>query len=258
MVSDASRQVVVSWVPSHRKGPTTISVPGRPTSVAYGWNKYYVGNESTQTVDVVNKKGRLLYTLGNDFLIQRPSDIALAVDQQLVFVTDPMNSRVLVFDADGAFLGPFPAEGQAPLYMPTGIAVDPVRGEVLVSDFGLDGGNAQIKIYDLAGMFLTSINGNVGCGSFGCNTTDRNFSRPQGLSVNEQGYIYLADSVRSQVLVFDRETKQSIDVIGIQGTAPGELMLPLDVLIDPQSKDLYVTSNRTQRVEVFNGKGWQP
>lgn len=258
LVSDSSLQAILSNATDKKGRLVTISVPGRPVSVAYGWEKYYVGNESTQTVDVVNRKGRRLYTLGGkDFLIQRPSDIAVDIDQELVFVTDPINSRVLVFHSDGTLLSTLPATGQPPLYMPTGIAVDPIRGEVLVSDFG-SGGEATINIYDYNGSLLATIFGNAGCGWFSCSTGPGNFSRPQGLTVNDQGLIYVVDSFRGQVLVFDRETLQGIEVIGVQGTDSGELFLPLDVLIDAQSKDLYVTNNRNRRVEVFSGKGLLP
>ncbi len=255
-VSDASQQVVVSWQPGGKKGPKTISVPGRPVSVAYGWNKYYVGNESTQTVDVVNKKGRLLFTLGNDFLIQRPSDIAVDIDQEMVFVTDPTNARVLVFHRGGELLNTLPAAGQPPLFMPTGIAVDPVRGEVLVSDFGeplnntFGSAKSAVKIYNYDGVQLASISGKSGGGY--------NFSRPQGLAVNEQGHIYVVDSVRGQVLVFDRNTQQGVTIIGSLGPGPGQLQLPLDIIIDGASKDLHVTSNRNRRIEVFNGMGMLP
>ena len=257
LVSDWRLQAIVSWKPGTKRKAKTIPVPGRPVSVAYGWDRYFVGNESTWTVDVIDKKGRLLYTLGDDFLIQRPSDIAVDIDQELVFVTDPKNARVLKFHRDGALLSTLPAAGQPSLNMPTGITVDPVRGEVLVSDFNLYG-DASVKIYDYSGVLRATIDGNAGCGWFSCNTGPGNFSRPQGLAVNEQGYIYVVDSLRGQVLVFDRETLRSVDVIGVQGTGPDDLLLPLDVLIEPKSKDLYVTSNRNRRVQVFSGKGLLP
>ncbi|MEE8308582.1 MAG: 6-bladed beta-propeller, partial [Gammaproteobacteria bacterium] len=258
LVSDSRLQAVISNATDKKGRQVKISVPGRPVSVAYGWERYFVGNESTQTVDVLNKKGRRLYTLGGkNFLIQRPSDIAVDIDQELVFVTDPINARVLVFHRDGDLINTLPAAGQPPLYLPSGITVDPVRGEVLVSDFG-SGSEATINIYDYSGALLAQIFGNAGCGWFSCATGPGNFSRPQGLVVNEQGLIYVVDSFRSQVLVFDRETLQGIEVIGTQGTGAGDLLLPLDILIEPQSKDLYVTSNRTKRVEVFSGKGLLP
>ena len=84
------------------------------------------------------------------------------------------------------------------------------------------------------------------------------FSRPQGLAVNEQGHVYVVDSVRGQVLVFDRDTQQGVTIIGSLGPGPGQLQLPLDIIIDGASKDLHVTSNRNRRIEVFNGMGMLP
>jgi DNA-binding beta-propeller fold protein YncE len=253
LVVDPKSRVVVSWFPGTNKKPKEFDVPGRPVSIVAGWDKIFVGNERTQTIDVLHRRsGRLLYTLGGEGLyIPRPSDLAVDIDQGLVFVTDPSSARVLVFNEGGTYLRSIPAQGQKELAKPTGIFVDTARGEILVSDFEGAGTwfspAGGVLIYDYFGNHLETLSGDRSDGY--------EFSRPQGLAVNDQGQIYLVDSFRGQVLVFDRETFAGVTTIGQPGEASGELMLPLDVLIDKASKDVYVTNNRNRRVEVFIGKG---
>lgn len=261
LIADSKRQTLSIWDPQTASVVRVIDAPGRPISVAFGWDLFFVGNEITQTVDILyikNKKHKLSVLGGKRFHIRRPSDIALDIDQGLIFVTDSATGSVLVFDQGGELLRTLPAAGQPPLYRPTGLAVDPLRGEVLVSDFG-DPMHpvATVKIYDYDGIQKASINGSAGCNWFAC-VGNYNFSRPQGLAVNSQGMIYMVDSVLGQVLVFDRDTGDGIAVIGEVGSGPGQLLLPLDLAIDEQTNDLYVTSNRNRRIEVFSGKGLLP
>lgn len=252
LVADSRSQLVVSTYPGKGRKPATVDVPGRPVSVASGWNRLYVGNERTQTVDVLDRRGHLLFTLGGEgFYIPRPSDISIDRAAGLVFVTDTANARVLVFDPDGALLRTIPSAGQRPLAAPTGVTVDPVRGEVLVSDFEAAGNSFMkaggVLIYDYEGIFRAMIRGDQAGGY--------DFARPQGLAVNSQGLVYLVDSFRGQVLIFDRNTLQGVATLGVSGMDPGELLLPLDIVIDDDTNDVYVTNNRNQRIERYAGKG---
>ena len=252
-IADSRRQAIVIWDPQSASVVRTIEALGRPVSVAYGWGYFFVGNELTQSVDMLDpRKGKLRKILGGkNFHVQRPSDIALDIDKNLVFVTDTATAAVLVFDRrSGDLLRTLPAAGQQPLYRPTGLTVDPVKGEVLVSDFG-DRMNpdASIKIYDYNGMFIESIDGSV---------RPYLFSRPQGLAINSQGLIYVVDSLLSTVLVFDRATHEGVARIGVKGKSADQLWLPLDLVVGSATDDLYVTNNRNRRLEIYPGKGMLP
>lgn len=259
VVADSKRQVLVLVSSNPKKADILISVPGRPVSVAFGWGKFFVGNEVTQSVDVLSRNGRLQYILGGEsFHIARPSDIAIDKKLGLIFVSDSATAKVWVFDKGGELLRSLPAAGQIPLYRPTGIAVDPTRGEVLVSDFGdPQDPTATVNVYDYDGFYKASVNGSAGCGWFAC-VGDFNFSRPQGLAVDSMGLIYLVDSVLGQVLVFDRETQKGVNTIGQIGKGPGQLMLPLDLIMHSKTGDLHVTNNRNRRLEVFDNQGLAP
>jgi DNA-binding beta-propeller fold protein YncE len=227
-----------------------FAVSGRPLGVVWGKGKIFVGNDSTRRVEVYNRRGKMLYEFGVAFA--SPTDIAIDTDSDLVFVVDGPERVVKVFDTSGTFISDIPKAGvpQQILVNPTGIAVDTSRKEVIVSDFG-DPPNripASIKVYDYEGIFRFLIAGDAVQSAFP-------FSRPQGLAVNVAGNFFVTDSMMGKVLVFDRNTKQGIKSLGSFGTGPGELKLPLDVVIDPASGDVFVTNNRNGRVEVFRDGG---
>lgn len=261
VIADSRRQALVVWNPETATVVREIESLGRPVSVAYGWGHFFVGNELTQSVDMLEeRKGKLRKILGGKkFHIQRPSDIALDIENNLVFVTDSATAAVLVFDRrSGDLLRSLPAQGQPPLYRPTGLFVDTARGEVLVSDFGdRDNPDASVNIYDYDGILKASIDGSAGCGSFGC-SNPYVFSRPQGLAVNSQGHIYVVDSLLSTILVFDRDTQNGVTTIGVKGKGDDQLWLPLDLVIGSAANDLHVTNNRNRRLETYPGKGLLP
>jgi DNA-binding beta-propeller fold protein YncE len=254
-VSDHRLKGVAIWHPRRAKMFRLVDVPGRAMGLAAGWGRLFVGNAMTASVDVFTPSGQLRYLLGSgDGQVGRPSDIAVDIDEGLVFVSDSKGSQVLVFDYRGPLANTIPSPGQVPLFKPTGVAVDPARQEVLVSDYGTAGwfsSKAYLKIYDYAGNHRATLHGSRVDPEF-------RFSRPQGIAVNGQGLIYLVDSLRGQVLVFDRDTLQGVEVIGELGRLHGQLKLPLDAAINLRTGDLYVSDNHNARIEVFAGKGKLP
>jgi DNA-binding beta-propeller fold protein YncE len=129
---------------------------------------------------------------------------------------------------------------------PTAIAFDPVRREILVSDYGEvdDFRDPRVQIFDESGNLVASISGKAGMIGY-------RFYRPQGLAVDAAGRILLVDAWSGQVLILDRTTGETVSTLGGYGTDPGELMLPLDLVIAGESSDVFVTNNRPGRIEVF-------
>ena len=139
------------------------------------------------------------------------------------------------------------------LAKPTGIAVDVTRQEVLVADYGdtESGIYPRVQIFDYNGTLLSSISGRAGM-------MGNRFSRPQGLAVDGEGHIFMVASWLGRVMVFDREAGAELASLGTYGTDPGQLALPLDIVINADSKDVFVTNNRPRRVEVYVGGGVLP
>ena len=260
VVSDARRKSVMFLDGVSLEVLDEIKIQGRPLAVGWGDNRLFVGNESTAVVEIYeqkrNGKWHLVRNLtGRSGQINQPTDIAVDKADGLVFVVSGGANSVMVFSTSGVFLRTLAIPGNAleNLLDPTGIAVDGNAREVLVSDFGdpLAGIAARVQIYDYDGNHLGQISGESGQTGF-------EFSRPQGLVVSARGEILLVDSLMGQVLVFDREELRGVRTLGTYGSDPGQLLLPLDVAMDPDSMDVFVSNNRLGRVEVFEGGGFAP
>lgn len=75
--------------------------------------------------------------------------------------------------------------------------------------------------------------------------------RPAGIAIDTKGRIYVADTFRGAVFVFDLEGK-TLDFIGADGR--GKLANPYGIAID--SKDnVYVSDTKLKRVNVYDSEG---
>lgn len=239
-----------------------FAVEGRPMGVAYLKGHIYVGNKTAGRIDVFNAAGKQFKKNGSfKTAVENPTDIDVDPETKRIFVVDGSAKHVKVFDTKGILLAQIPASDpdHSLLAAPTGIAVDPVRMEVLVSDYGNKGENIspRVQIFDFDGNYLdtiTSVVAGGGMGMGGFNNKPR-FSRPQGLAVDGAGHIFLVDCFSCEVLVFDRLSGDLLKTLGGFGTDPGQMRLPLDIVIQSKTKDLFVTNNRDARIEVFQKGG---
>ena len=234
----------------------SIDSSQRLAAVGAASDKILVGAEIAGAVGVYSYSGQLLYMLGSGVgEFELPNDLLVDEAGGRVYVVDTGAKMVKVYNlSDGVFLGSF---GDGSMNFPTGIALDPSNDTLLISDFGVGkaGGGmmsfdpesfyAGIWRYDLGGNYLETITGS--------------FSRPQGLAVNGDGVIFLADSLLSEVLVLQKDPGGAGYVqLFSYGGGDVLLRLPLDVVIDPSTQSLYVTNNLLDRIEVIPGGGMLP
>lgn len=275
LVSD-SRQDKIFAIDEHTLVPEwSFDVPGTPMAVGFAGNLVLIGNATTHNVEVYRLKGapkgptkalEFQFNLGRvpagmPGTIQTPSDLAIDKDARLVFVVDSGERKVKVFDLEGNFMSAFPAEQATPMLSPTAIAVDPLRQEVAVSDYGDPNGSifsgaavsARIMVYTYGGQVVRQINGGKTNGVVV--PAEAQFERPQGLCVDSQGRLYMAESVRGEVFVFDRDTGAVTKKLGGFGEGPGQLSLPLDLVMSGKSGDLLVTNSMLGRIEVLHNAG---
>jgi len=244
LVTDSRAPGVLTVNPATLVPEQVLEINGKPLGVALMSGRMYVGNGSTGTVEIYDGRGRRRGSLEP---VEKPTDLATDESENWIFVLNAGRSVIQVFDRQGRRVTEISGPGTAPdqLLLPMGIAVDPGRREVYVTDYGdMDDGNASIKIFDYDGQFLGIISGRGNCGMLGCSG---GFSRPQGIAVDGQGQIFVVDALLSQVLVFDRATLKLVRTIGDRTV----LRRPLDVVIG--GTDLFVTSSGGGAVVAFRG-----
>lgn len=222
-----------------------IEVEGKPLSVELLGDRIYVGVEAEHTVRFYRATdGSADGSLGAG-AVGRPADLAADTIQGLLFVLDGAARVVKVFDPSGVLLRTL---GDGELVAPTALGLDPVREEVLVSDYGPGGGPATVHIYGYDGTPAAVIDGTGDCGMVSCTG---GFSRPQGAAVDSAGRIYLTDALMAAVLVFDRETLTQTGTLGGRDTGAG-LRLPTSVALD-SAGTVFVTSHAGGSVERLEG-----
>ncbi len=142
--------------------------------------------------------------------------------------------------------------GAGHLLAPSGIAADPARAEVLVSDYGAELNNASVRIFSYAsgtfGAPVGQISGAGDCSWFSC---QGGFSRPLGPAVRNSR-VYVPDVMYAQVLVFDRDTGEQVFALGSGERSLSDLRVPSDVTIT-DAGDVFVTSSMTKEVVRFLG-----
>jgi DNA-binding beta-propeller fold protein YncE len=221
-----------------------IEIDGKPLGVAWGDGLLYVGNDTLDRLETytTNRSGKwsLLWT-GADQSIPGPADIEFDPSSGRLFVLSTGLKIVFIFSADGALLSTI-----GDLHNPTALTVDRLSGELYVSDYGDEALDQppSVKLFDSDGNYLDAISGESGQSGY-------EFSRPQGLAATHGGEILLVDSLLGQVLVFDRASLLGVTTLGSYGTQPGELRLPLDVVVDEDGENVQVTNNRLGRIESF-------
>jgi DNA-binding beta-propeller fold protein YncE len=137
-----------------------------------------------------------------------------------VYVADWKNNRVQKFAPDGEFLGKFGRSeaGVGDLDHPTGVAVDS-EGDVYVTDWG----NHRLQVYAVDGTFITSLVGDAQQPSPWVQAyIDANpdivkarrrvnlepewrFRRPVAVNVDDQGRIFVLESARHRVQIYQKE-----------------------------------------------------
>lgn len=241
----------IQYVPTGSLQPTaSLDTQGRPAGVALLANRIFVGNGETGGIDMYAAEGgAFLGSIGYAGM-QAPSDLEADEEAGLLFVSDVRAGQVFVFDTDGVFIRAISSKGVNPeqLFAPMGLALDPVAGEVFVSDWGDFGNNlnatAYVKIFAYDGTFVDEISGEGRCGSLGCRD---GFSRPHGIAI-ANGKVFIPDVVLGKVMVMDRATKNVVTTVGTRPL----LRLPTDAVV-LNGVDLYIASTKTSSIEPFPG-----
>jgi DNA-binding beta-propeller fold protein YncE len=169
-----------------------------------------------------------------------PRGLDVAADGE-VYVADTHNSQVLVYSPEGRIVRRWGSYGMKPgqFIWVTDVAVDP-RGFVYTCEYG-EGRADRLQKFDTHGRFMLQ------WAHFGSRPGE--VQRPQGLALDREGRLFVADAVNHRVQEFAPDGRL-LAVIGGLGSAPGQLRYPYDVAIDGAGR-LYVCEFGNHRISVF-------
>ena len=161
----------------------------------------YVVDEQQDQVIVYDadslKELRRIGTPGKKHSLTTPGDFGAATNVALdgdgnIYVTDTMNSRVEIFDADGNFISTFGKAGDGPgyLFRPKGIAVDS-DGHIWVADQFQD----RLQVFNREGQLLTYV------GDTHANAPGQ-FKALVGVAIDKQNRVYTTEQYPGRMQVF--------------------------------------------------------
>ena len=142
--------------------------------------------------------GELVASFGDGLFVNAHG---LGIDaQDNVWITDTLRHQVLKFSHDGELLMSLGEKGVAGLDaahfdQPTDVAIAP-NGDVYVSD---GYGNSRVVQFDRSGRFIRTW-GEPGSAA-------GQFNLPHGITLDDEGHVYVADRSNQRVQVFDSQGK---------------------------------------------------
>ena len=219
-VLDKDGQFLAKWgeagsAEGQMRGPSGITVDGD--------NNLYIVDSQNHRVQKFSKDGQYLAGWGSEGSgpgqFNKPWGLCLDSHGN-VYVADWKNDRVQKFSGDGRFLAEFKetSDGVGNLSRPTDVAVDS-EGDVYVADWG----NHQVQIYEPDGKFIATLVGDAQTPSpWVQDYIDANpdvakarrrtnmevewrFNRPIAVRLDSEDRLYVAESVRHRIQVYNKE-----------------------------------------------------
>jgi len=202
-VTDAKLREVLIFNSKHQEeGAFGADVLGNPGGVAIDTeNRFlYVVDTANDVVDVFDADSfKLLrkigvagkkHTLTDPGTFSLPTNVAVDDDGN-VYVTDTLNARVEIFDADGTFLSQFGKRGDGAWQFdrPKGIAVD-CDGHIWVVDAAQD----RVKVFNREGRLL------IYFGEHG--TYPGQFSDAYGIAIDKRNRVITSEQYPGRVQMF--------------------------------------------------------
>jgi sugar lactone lactonase YvrE len=242
---------------------------GQPGQADLTWGRRGISDGRLQkpraiTIDpqdrlyIVDMTGRVqVFTTDGEFLrswrtpaIENGKPCGLAVDRQgHVLVADTHYFRVLFYTPDGQLLedktiGGTPGHQPGQFNFVTDVVQDS-HGNYYISEYGE---YDRIQKFTADGQFVMQ------WGSHGAEPGQ--FARPQGLAIDDQDHIWVADACNHRLQVFDARgaEAQLIKIWGQQGAEPGQLSYPYGLVLDGEGH-VYVSEFGNHRVQKLTLDG---
>jgi len=204
-------------------------------------NNLYVADQKVGAIFIFNTETREVELIKNKVHAHFVRIIGLAMDDNdRLFVSDPGLHHILIFDAAHKAEDVI-TDG---MVEPGGMAIDKENRLLYVADVALD----QILVYDADSFKLLRK-----VGTSGHNhelTTPGDFAKPTGVAVDQEGNLYVCDTMNNRIEIFDADGK-FVSTFGKAGDGPGYFARPKGVAIDSDGH-IWVADGMQDRVQVFN------
>ena len=173
--------------------------------------------------------------------LSEPSDVATA-SQGRVYVTDPDDLRVAIFDSSGQPLTQFGGYGgeDGQFESLDAIHIDMDHHEIYI----VDSIQSRVQVFDLNGEFIRK------WGGFG--SGNGQFVSPKGVTLFGDN-VYITDMNNHRVQQFDR-SGNFIRLWGGNGSSAGKFHQPIGIATDLNG-NVYVADNTNDRVQKFSPTG---
>ncbi|MDR3411499.1 MAG: SMP-30/gluconolactonase/LRE family protein [Formivibrio sp.] len=164
-------------------------------------------------------------------------------DNDTMFVADAGASHVLVFNPEHHVEAAI-SEG---MKNPVGVAIDTENRFLYVADAEAD----QILVYDADSFALLR---RIGTGGKNHTlTSPGDFAKPEGVAVDKDGNLYVADMLNARIEIFDADGN-FIRTFGKRGDGPGYFAMPKGVAIDCDGH-IWVTDSMQNRIQMYSPEG---
>lgn len=210
-----------------------------PLGVATYGNKVFVADSGNGLVQVFDADGRFLRSFPvkakeKETVFRPPYPVGIAIDDEgNVYVSDVANRKVLVFDSSGKYLQDFPKEGGEVLKRP--LSVTFAADKLYTTDVD----DHKVKVFSSYGKLLRDFGGR-GAG-------EGQFAYPNGVAVDKEGNIYVADSNNGRVQLFD-------EYGGFVKVFAKSLILPRGIAVDDLGR-VHVVDTFAKKVFIYDMEG---
>lgn len=201
---------------------------------------FLVADSELGRVFRLSREGKPLGAFGAGALV-RPTGIARDAARGRIFVADTHGHHVEVFDDEGVHVATWGERGDGPgqLNYPTHLSFS---GDLLIVS---DSMNARVQGFDPQGKPVLRF------GQRGLYVG--NLVRPKGVASDDEGNLYVVESMHDTLLVFDREGHLLMS-LGGSDNENGKFYLPAGVWVDARNR-VFVADMFNGRVAVFQFLG---
>lgn len=201
----------------------------------------YVADSLDGNLRVYNPQAKVVEYYSKEPSFSRPAGLAIDSADNL-YVVDSDVRAVLVFNKDRKPLRVFGSPNE--LLSPAYIAIDETQARIYVSDPR----GSRIVIYDRFGKKS---------GEIGGKTTSENghnvLSTPQGMAIDKEGNLYVAELLGARISVFDAKG-QYLRSFGMRGDADYQFEAPRDLAFDSDG-NLWVLDIRRAQIYTYTPDG---